>query len=775
MSELESIWNLFDELRENRNRWAHNQPQRDSEKPSNSGEESAVVSAIRGAIDNESWRVTNGEQYLAPRLLVDFVAKVGQRKKPTSIIDPVCNYGMLLAGAAEASGAEIIHGVELDASAAEIASIVLRERAGVVSHHGNGFVHENQFDPFQGMLEHYDLIVADAFLGNLHFTGEILIWAASRITEGGTALVVVPPAFFFGQRSDEVCTRLQKSGCQIGAAIHIPEGTRLNTNIGSYLLVLESGEQEDIFVGQLTSDSTHQDQLLANLLRRKPKGGPSLGRLCPLAEFMGYEAFVARENLSRLARDSGLTEHPFKEVFPQHERVSESGETKELKEGPDSLFLKLVGKGRASTRVDALRTGESQKVREVLHLKTDLEIADPSFLTHWFNESRVGRLALSSLRSGTTIPRIRPVDLLRSVISLPPLTEQKLVVEGAAYLGKIRAEIEELESALWSGTEPAEDLLERVQSINQEDHYEDWLEALPFPLASILWRHHASKDSYRQRYEMLIHFFEATAAFVATIHLSAMMKDETLWEKHGKRLTEKLSAQKLSLDRASFGSWKLAAELLGSASRALTQNKNEEEGVNLWQRLYGTTDLKIMEMITDSELLNVLQQANKIRNDWQGHGGAVSEDTAKSIHDQLMALVDRLRGLFGRNWQRYELIQPDGGPYRQGIHHISCKRLMGTRSAPFEELDYESREPLEAGSLYLFDSLLQRGLELRPFIKVIPSPERQAVACFIFNRTEEASARWVSYHFEQESEITLHSEGLDEALAMLHAVKEADA
>jgi hypothetical protein len=297
------------------------------------------------------------------------------------------------------------------------------------------------------------------------------------------------------------------------------------------------------------------------------------------------------------------------------------------------------------------------------------------------------------------------------------------------------------------------------------------VETLPFPLASILWRHHASKDSYRHRYEVLLHFFEATAAFLATIHLSALMKDDEAWKEYGKSLSKKLSEQNLSLDRVTFGAWKLAAELLGGACASMIKGGQQE---HRWQGIYGTTDLKVMEMLSDSKLLGILQQANKIRNDWQGHRGAISEDTAKSVHDQLMDLVQQLRGLFGRNWQRYELIQPDEGRYRQGLHHVTCKRLMGTRSAPFEERLYESRHPLEAESLYLFDSVHQSGLQLRPFIEVIPSPEKQATACFIFNRREkDGAARWISYHFEQESEISHSSEGLDVALAMLRQFEDA--
>lgn len=442
------------------------------------------------------------------------------------------------------------------------------------------------------------------------------------------------------------------------------------------------------------------------------------------------------------------------------------GKNEELNEDAESLFLKIVGKGRASTRIDELRTGKSQRLREVLHLKVDPNIADPTFLTYWFNESRIGRLSLDALRGGATIPRIRAADLLSSRIYLPPISEQRLVVDGATYLRKIRAEADELGSALWSGTESVEDLVERIHSINQEDHYEDWVETLPFPLASILWRHHASKDSYRHRYEVLLHFFEATAAFLATAHLSAFMSDEKTWKDHREDLRKKLSDQNLSLDRASFGAWKLIAERLGSTCSSIVKDPEQRE---LWQRIYGTSDRKVVETLCDSGLLRILQQANKVRNDWQGHSGAIGDEEAKRVHDGLMDLVQQLRGTFGRMWQRYELIQPGDGRYMQGVHHVICKRLMGTRSAPFQEVEYESAQALEADSLYLFDRVNQKGLKLLPFIEVIPSPEKQATVCFIFNRREKKSMRWISYHFEQESEITHDSADVDATLVSLRS------
>ena len=135
-------------------------------------------------------------------------------------------------------------------------------------------------------------------------------------------------------------------------------------------------------------------------------------------------------------------------------------------------------------------------------------------------------------------------------------------------------------------------------------------------------------------------------------------------------------------------------------------------------------------------------------------------------------MVDSVRGVFGRSWRDYELIQPAEGRYSGGVHHYQAKRIMGTRSAPFETVHCESAQPLESERLYLFDAVDQRGLLLQPFVQVMPSPQKKAMACFIFSRSEKDGAHFVSYHFEHESSLTQHFPEVDAALRRVHQFDE---
>jgi hypothetical protein len=709
-----------------------------------------------------------------PKLVAEFMAGLAQRHKPKSLLDPACGYGLLLATAAAASEARILKGIEINADIVKRASKIWGETLELT----NG-------DAISCLEEHddkYDMVVSDPPLGlrlsesqlraldnkkaGRDFSSALIHSCLNKLAPEGIGVFNVAPSFLLDGQKKSFLSSLNQAGYRVSACIQVPSGTRHNTMISTYVVVVEAGEQGQVFIGQMKDDTEHLRRLISNLYRRKPKGDVSLGRLCDFTVFRSFDSFVAREQLERLARDWRWTPHRGSDVIKDYEviRRTEASSSPAMDDDSSSLFLKLLGKPQASRQYE-----DVSKAREIGHLKVNEAIVEPAFLEYWLNESRIGQLTIGSIQDGMTIPRTRLSAIAEATIYLPPKELQRCVCEGWSFLKKVRSEADELESELSNWTEDPQKLLGRIKSINQEDRYEDWIESLPFPLASILWRHHAAKDSYRERYQVLLHFFEATAAFVATVHLSAYLSSESQWEQIGQDLGSKLYAQGLSLDRATFGAWKLVVERLASACSASLKKADEDsDQLRLLEQIYCTSDRQVLDMLSHKKLLQVLQAANKIRNDNLGHSGAIGEEVAMRIHGELLDLVYQLRGAFGRNWSRYELLQPGTFRYKAGIYHVTCKRIMGTRSAPFEEVEYESTMPLETDALYLFDSLNRTGLKLEPFVEVIPSPERQAVACFIFNRVDRDSARWVSYHFEQEAEISHPSIGVLNALSRLH-------
>jgi len=716
--------------------------------------------------------ISSGEHF-TPKLIADFVAKFTQRHQPNSILDPTCGLGYLLATAASACNAEDIQGIEINTEVAGKASTIWSEDLNIITSEALHSLGETD--------KRYDMIVSDPPLNvrlrdeqiqalsskikTRDFSTALILTCLERLEPNGIGIFVVPPSFLLDRNKEQFLQNLQQCGFRISACIQVPSGTRFNTTISTYLIIIQAGEQEKTLIGQAKDDDDHLHQLVCNFYRNKPKGNISTGRLCDFNYFQSYDSYVAKEQLERLAKKLHWTAHSGSELITEFESIRRrrAKNTGTLKEDSTSIFLKLIGKPQASRQSEDL--GEAQ---EVGHIKVNAEIAEPEFLEHWINAYQVGKLTFDSIRSGETIPRTKLNDLVKATFFLPSKEMQKTACQAWSYLQKVRSEADELESRLCNWEDDPKELLSNIKTINQEDRHEDWIDSLPFPLASILWRHHASKDSYRDRYQMLLQFFEATAAFLATVHLSAYLSSDRQWEKVGQDLCSKLSSQGLSLERATFGSWKLVVERLASAcSSSLKAAAGDADQLSMIEEMYCTSDRQVLAMLSNKKLLHVLQAANKIRNDNHGHAGAIGEEAAARIHDELIDLVYQIKAVFGRHWNRYQLIQPGSMSYRAGIHHIQCKRVMGTRSAPFEEVVHESNMPLETDALYLFDSIRRTGLKLQPFVEVIPSPERQAVACFIFNRVDKDQTRWISYHFDKESEI---SHSTHEVLATLSKI-----
>jgi hypothetical protein len=700
--------------------------------------------------------------------LLAFVGRIVTAVAPSSakVIDPVCGYGDLLAISVDATKASIGHGIESRAPHCQIAkdNTLSAEATYYNDHYSN---------TIPGLLDEYDLIVTDVapssskldhcgndLEGNSVYE-KLLLFSSSRLVANGKAILIVEPSLFRLDVKLKVLETLRANNLRISAAVYISHGLCNEISSDAYLVIIERGQQEYLFIGRLSRDLRHQDNLIVNFLKRKPKGDLSLGRLISVDDFSGYEQLEARDALMRLARDTQWIPYFGATLFPQLEILYPCGQPASLKTDSKSLFIRLIGKITASLQIETLEPN----IYEVIHLKVNAKIASPIFLVFLFNHSSLGRLIIKSISEHSKFARVYSSTLLRWKIPLPALSDQSLLIAGKNHIQRLRAEIDEIEADLDQKMSNIDNAVDKIESLNKQETIVDWIETLPFPLASILWRHHASQASYRSRYETLIHFFEATAAFHAIVHMSAFMNDQELWAITHRQLAKKLSDSHLSFSRATFGTWNLILGYLSGMSLKLLKQSEKDE--NLRGRLlnmYRVSDSKVIEAIAATNILNLLQSANKIRNDWQGHSGAVGEDSASQVHNQLWVNVEKLRGVTRRAWQGYELVQ--GGPahYRDGLYHAKCSRIIGVKSSPFEEKIYICKSPLEDQSLYLYDTTGRDVLKLQPLIKIRETPEKNLQACYIYSRLESNNARLVSYHFENESNISLPSADIQQLL-----------
>jgi hypothetical protein len=467
----------------------------------------------------------------------------------------------------------------------------------------------------------------------------------------------------------------------------------------------------------------------------------------------------AAERIALLAQRMGLVPVPFTEVVLEVNSPSSGRNFTRFEEKPNSVYLPQMASTAATTSQDSL----PERLKSYFQLVVNPEVADAEFVAGFFN-TPLGQLVRDVVRQGATIPRIAKNLLQQVNLYLPPQHARKLqtqAVEVHKTILRLKAELTELESRLWKRPIAVDKIQSSLRQINREERFEEWIDSLPFPLASVLWVCHTETGSYKERYERALLVCEALAEFLAVVYLSAFGTSASRWTELQPRLMTALAENKLSFELGTFGTWRVVVECLGAEARRLLNNECE-----VCFELFKTRNREVLEAILSKRLVGLLQDANAIRNNWSGHKGAVSESAARQVYEKLSQHIATVRDVFGTIWEGYELLLPSTCKVRAGVFSYSARRIMGSRT-PFQSIDLTLAEGMDDGHLHLWSPDETRTLKLLPFIKVMPSPKTEENACYFYNRKQDGGIRFLSYYFESDSDVVQEFRDTADALNRL--------
>lgn len=689
-----------------------------------------------------------------------FFAALARTRPVDSILDPTCGSGLLMKQVADATGAKVVHGVEIDPRPLELARAV----------HGNGaeITLGDFFEVEPNLHRQYDLIIGDLPLGmtmrdpreitRKRFTASdlseaITYWACEHLEKNGLAILNVTGRIVASER---IRGRVNELDCAVTAAILVPSGVMLGTHIPTHLMLIEKGRQKQVFVAKLPEEQEQVARVVRNWQDRKQRGHPSHGSLVEAGGFRGYPAVEAARLLQEKIRGTGQRVVSSGELFVHRPQRVDRNEEEHLAESEDEVVIGPTG------RVYLLNDPACASPN-AFRVRVNLDVVHPPYLKRWM-VSEHGKLALEAASSGNQ--RILSTGvLLAATYPLPDLATQRAIADLDLHLDRLETEIAEARTLLREAREPLPELQGRLDQINHDDEDLFWIETLPYPLASILWRHRTAGESALVRYPILEHFFEALATFLATIHLSAFTSDPDEWSKVQPRLLAGLQHGSLSFERASFGTWKTTHATLAKAVRALL---GDDEQRLLACELYRSHDTHFLEAIADSRLASILDQACSLRNDLRGHGGAAGEAKASEHEAKLIKLLQGLRQVFGLHWRSTELVQPGSSEYGERGHRYEMPRLMGTRSA-FERVERWTAEPMRTTSLYLLGQGEAEGLKLLPLFRMATSPS--PTACYFLNRCGDGEMRHVSYHDENADDLRERFPETEEAVSRIKTLQ----
>ena len=593
-------------------------------------------------------------------------------------------------------------------------------------------------------------------LGNL-----IMAKAAVRLTEEGVGLFVVPPSFFFSQRS--VLRHFNSLGLGIEAALELSSSTFAPyTNIKPYLVIVRKRPASLMFVGQLSSDLKTNSQIIANFKRGKEGGKLELGRFVEPFSFRGLDYMRISEWCEQAQRQFGAPAVQLGELSTSI-NLGRPGDDFEFPRQDNSIFIPLIG---ISDVVDSTND-LSLKRQNYAQVVIDPNRSIARFVASFLN-SEFGKKSRDLNKSGTVIPKLNKQTLKEIDIFVPDLQTQKKMMEIETRIAaeentllSLQNEIAELRRDLWSSPGSSGTVVQRLEALSGQlsgslaqhalGNLDQWIETLPFPLSSILrsWQATPSQD-FKTKYEHLLHFFEATAEFLSIILLSAFKANEELFKVHRQKLWESLQKQNVSFQRATFGTWKLVVDYFGKQTRKLLSVDKDQA---LCADIFSDASLVMPRTISCKELASVLSTTNKMRNDWSGHGGMVGQEEAKLRNQNLLAELQKLREIFADTWVDTQLIYALHCRPRKGVFENEIAVLMGSNSEFLKETRSMATW-LDVERLYLSKKKSDGVLQLLPLVQIGTSPQSARNACYFFNRLERDGARFVSFHFADNPELT---------------------
>ena len=601
-------------------------------------------------------------------------------------------------------------------------------------------------------------------LGNL-----ILAAATARLSENGVGLFVVPPSFFFTERS--VLKRFADLGFNVDAALALPPGSFAPyTAIATYLLVVTKSPPKPMFVAQLSGDPNTNSQVLSNLANGVEGGAVELGRYVEALDFRGIDSLRAGDYFETASKQIGFPAVVLEDLATEI-NLGRFGDGFKFPPASNAVFVPMIGQSDVVASIDDL----SLKAQNYAQVTIDPSKSQATFIAQFLN-SELGKKIREWGKSGTTIPKLNKQTLKKLQIFIPDLATQRKMLEIEARLSgeenillSLQNDLSELRRDLWRNPRSAGTVSDRLDEFSiriAEDLKEQpsigldqWFETIPFPIASILRAWQATpSDDYKAKHEHLLHFFEATAEFISVILLSAFSGNEALYAPHKAKLKETMAKQNLSFQRATFGTWKLVVEYLGKQTRTLLQEsgKKPEDAKNdraICASIFADSSLKLPSLLCSKDIAVVLGATNKMRNDWSGHGGVLGQEDAKLRNEQLLGQVEKLRQAMSDVWDRSLIVNALHCRPRKGVFENEIAMLKGSNSEFLKESRAMSNW-LDVDSLYIISGEQSGALKLLPLVRVSASPGTAKNACYFFNRTEREGARFVSYHFAGQSELS---------------------
>lgn len=568
------------------------------------------------------------------------------------------------------------------------------------------------------------------------FATTLLLKCGEHLDQDGKLIFLVSNSFLMDDKGKEV---LNKKGLFVDAVFSVPSGAFAPmTNIPSNLILISKQSKEKTFVAEISQDDTTNKTILQNFKNQKEAKAIQLGCFVDFMEFKSLNALVSEKEMQELVKRIGYPPILLTDISKSI-NVLKGDNSDEIEHLANSIYLPKVGNSPVVASLSELKI----KPKNYYQIQLDETKANAIYVANYFN-TPVGKKLRESLEVGAVIPQISKSQLSRCVFFLPDLSAQAELIEVDSKIQQFSLRLDELKRNLWKQPKSYKSISKELKTINQEEKLENWIDKLPFPISSILWRYYATKNNSK-KIEHLFHFFEAFSEFLSMLMLSALVQDKEFYKAESHKWIDKDEKFQNWYLRATFGNWKTLTSRL---SKAIREYLSDDDNKEYCKSLFGNPTEAFLSMITSKGIVNVLTDVVNLRNKWKGHGGITSEEENNQRVLTLEQQLNEFRKHIADAFEDTRMLSPTTSSFEDGIFTFNAKELIGART-PFNEVTIKSLIPLDRKKLYLCNSEQTKPLELLPFIKFVEASD----AIYFYTSIESKDVRWVSYHFDKEAEL----------------------
>ncbi|MEA5489099.1 MULTISPECIES: hypothetical protein [Pseudanabaena] len=677
----------------------------------------------------------DNESFVPPLYVFNFINEIAKSVNPKSHLDPwitpssPCNFfdfGQTIAYCLNEPIIEIINTF----SPNNKTKIHLGDISKELQYVGAKFDLVTSFTPF--CVRRKERIEIDGVSLPTDLGFATIMQSSLLLNETGKGVFLTSPSFLFVDKNKEI---LSKLGLFVDAVFATPNGIfRPRAGVNAIIIVLTKQLRENTFVAEISSEEKLNKAIFDNYIHCKKGKEIQLGCFVDIKKFSSVQDLILEDEIQRLSERIGNPVVDLGEIILSINKLDKK-QKNQFEYLPNSIYL-----SNFKSHIVANPSEIDVESDSGYQIQLDESKANSIYVANYLN-SYTGQ----KLRQRTVVKEIlNSYQVLNCPLYLPNIEMQSEIGEINKKIDKFSSHLEELKQSLWKHPKNYKSISKEIKNINTEDKLEDWIETLPFPLSSILWRYHATKDNGR-KVEHLFHFFEALSEFFSMIMLSALVKNQDFYTQECHKWINKDEKFKDWYLKATFGSWNNLTSSLAKETRTyLNADKNTQD---FCKQIYGNPDSAFLNMLTSKDIGRILNDVCQYRNRWKGHGGIAGEEEIKNRVADLEQNLNELRKYIADGFEDAKVISAKQGEFEEGVFTFTVKELVGAKS-PFREVEIRSLIALDKKKLYLVHSSQTQPVELLPFIKFFEDPD----AVYFYTSIESKNVRWVSYHFEKKPE-----------------------